>query len=241
MALIYTKLTDKTTVLAPRQGAGRKFDFDDNWTEIRMGMFFTGVAASGSNVANIDETVALTTYLDRITFGIKNSDTEDIPGAAGAKFLGATTRTGLTSDSAAAFAFRSGGGGSLCGAGYNGATLIGGTVAEDLGFPMRFSSASSASGYNGFFALKFVITNRGLATQSIGISCTSNPTIAGTDYSANALRTEMNNATYSAAATISWNNGATAYDIPDAYWVRTPFYNNTIRISAIRAIRYAPA
>ncbi|HEX2901443.1 MAG TPA: hypothetical protein VHS96_17140 [Bacteroidia bacterium] len=245
MALIYTKLLsplDKTTVLAPRQGGGRKFDFDDDWTEIRVGAFLVGVAATGSNDVNVTESVTLTTYLDRITFGIKNSDTEDAPGAAGTLFLGATTRTGLPSYSAAAQGFRSDSGGSLVAAGYNGASIIGGTVAEDLGGIMGFPDASGASGYNGFFCIRYRITNLGLSSQSVGVSLNNNATtVAGTDYSANALRTLMNNATFLTERAIAWNDGASAYDIPDAYYVRTPFYNNTLRLSAIRAIRYAPA
>ncbi len=238
MAIIYTKLTDKTVVLSPREGAGRKFNFS-SWTEVRVGMFFVGVSSSGPNVDNIAESVALSSVSDRISFGIKNSSTTDMPGVAGTKFLGVVTRTGLTSDSQAATAFRSAGGGGLSAAGYNGVTLIGGGAPEEID-PMVFPGASLSTGYNGFYALKFVISNLGGATQAVAISSSPESPVVGTDYSASALRTKINNATYGTPASIAWNSGGVALAIPDAVWVRMPFFNNAIRISAIRAIRYAP-
>lgn len=238
MAIIYTKLTDKTLVLSPREGEGRKFNFS-SWTEMRVGMFFTGVASSGSNVDNIAEVVALSAVADRISFGIKNSSNTDMPGVAGTTFLGVVSTTGLSSDSQVAFAYRSGGGGGLSAAGYNGATLIGGGAGESID-SMLFPSAALSSGYNGFYALKLVISNLGGATQAVAISATQENPVAGTDYSASALRTKINNATYGTPASVAWNSGGVALAIPDAVWVRMPFFNNTIRISAIRAIRYAP-
>ncbi len=100
------------------------------------------------------------------------------------------------------------------------------------------TDVTGAADYCGFFAVKLVITDRGLVTQQVTIGSASTKTISGSDYSTAALRLLINNASYGSRV-IDWNDGAAAYAIPDAFYVRMPFYNNRIRISAMRAIRYA--
>lgn len=241
MATIYQKtVSDKTLILAPREFILRPFDFQ-LWTEMRLGVFFGGVTSGGDNTQSSSETVTLSTSADRICFGLKNSSTNDIPGVTGSLFLGAMTGTGLSSQMPGGIDFgTTGTSNNLSGGGYDGTTLVGGTTAEyieDMKFP---SDTSAATSYNGFYAVKFVITNRGSSSQSISISSTAARTVSGTDYSAQALRLLINNATYGTPASVAWNTGAAARTIPDAIYIRMPFYSNRIRISAMRAIRYAP-
>lgn len=245
MATIYQKeVTDRTCILSPREYYFRPFDFD-NWTEMRMGILFSGVADSGDNTQSTDESVALSSVADLITFGIKDSATSVLPGQAGGLFLGARTWTTQASKSTVApegWAFRSGGGGGLAACGFAGTTLIGGTVSEDILPMVHGGAAASSTGYDGFYALKFVINNLGLSTQSVSISSTATVSVSGADYSASALRTLLNNATYGTVRTIAWNDGVSAYDIPDAVWIRMPFYSNRIRLSqpAPMLVRYQP-
>jgi hypothetical protein len=239
MANIYQKtVTDKTCILSPREYILRPFDFGTDWTEVRIGAYFSGIAASGDNTDSAAETVALASASDRIAFGIKDSATSDLPGFGAALFLGAVTETSSSSYCSGS-AFSALAATRLAAAGYHETTLVGGTstLSASMEYP---ASASGSTGYCGFFALKFVITNLGTASQSVAISGTRTATVSGTDYSASALQLLMNNNTYQAPVSIAWNDGAIARTIPDAFYCRMPFYSNRIRLSAIRCIRYAP-
>ncbi len=240
MALIYQKtVSDKTLILAPREFILRPFDFQA-WTEMRFGIYFGGVLSSGDNTSSTAETVALSTAADKIAFGIKDSATNDLPGFGAALFLGCVTQdTGSSRCSGQAFSDLASA--DCAAAGYHDTTLVGGAAGQLLGTALNYPlDTSVATGYNGFFALKFVITGIGTSAQAVIISAVSTTPIAGTDYSAQALRLDINNATYGTARTIAWNTGAAARTIPDAIYIRMPFYSNRIRISAMRAIRYAP-
>ncbi len=242
MALIYQKtVSDKMLILAPREFVLRPFDFHNDWTEMRFGVYFDAVTSTGDNTDSAAETVTLSTAADRILFGIKDSATNDLPGFGAALFLGCGTETGISSFCSGS-AFAGAGTADLDAIGYHDTTLVGGGGAGDrLGVVMQYTASSSgATGYNGFYALKFVIANRGTSSQTVTISGFSTQTIAGTDYSAQALRLLINNSVYGTARTLAWNTGAAARTIPDAIYIRMPFYSNRIRISAMRAIRYAP-
>lgn len=238
MATIYAKTgTDKTCILSPREYFMRPFDFQA-WTETRFGLYMDGVAASDDNTDSSAEAVATGSAADLIAIGMKDSATTNLPGVAGGLFLGvrneSTQSAGISGTS-----IQSNNNLSLAACGFNGATLVAGTSSDRVD-ALQFPSASPATGYNGFWAIKFVITNLGAATQSVAISTTATTPIAGTDYSASALRTLINNGTYSTPRTVAWNSGGVALDIPDAIFIRLPFYSNRIRISCMRAIRYAP-
>ncbi len=237
MALIYTKLTDKTTILAPRQGGGRKFNFGDDWTEVRMGVFASAVAATGSNDDNVNETLVPSGITDYITFGLKD-DSQTYPGMAGSLFIGLRNASTNTDSFGPATGFGTSGGAWLA-VGYHDATLVNGGGGTMQTGTLGAARASLASGYAAFMAVKIVISNRGLSSQSVACT-TAFSGISGTDYSASALRTQLNNASYTGSASFAWNDGATARDIPDCPWVRVPLFNNQLRISCIRAIRYAP-
>ncbi len=239
MALIYTKLTDKTTVLAPREGACRKFNFGTDWTEIRVGMFCSAIAATGSNNVNVAETLVPAGITDYITFGIKD-DSQTYPGQVGSTFLGVRSGT-VNVASTPPNGFYGTSAANWLSTGYYGATMV--QNATGMG-PSTYigggATASAATGYCGFFACKIVITNRGLSSQTVAMSIAHEEIVAGADYSASALRTAINNTAYGTAQSIAWNDGAAARAIPDCFWVRVPLYNNALRLSCIRAIRYAP-
>ena len=237
MASIYQKtVSDKTCILAPREFILRPFDFGA-WTEMRVGMYFSGVASSGDNTDSAVEAVTLSAFQDYITFGIKDSATNDLPGYGDALFLGACTVSSGTSYCSGSN-FQTQGGSFLASSGFHETTLVNGTSHLDsMVYP---ASAAGATGYCAFYAMKFVIANLGASSQAVTISsCTTSP-IAGTDYSAAALQIALNGATYGSATSVAWNTGAAARTIPDAFFLRLPFYSNRIRLSAIFASRYAP-
>ncbi len=241
MAQIYQKtVSDKTCILAPREFYLRPFDFGSDWTEMRVGIYFSGVTSGADDTTSVSETVTVSTAADNIYFGLKNSDTDDLPGFGTALFLGVMTQAASTSQLTAGSPnkIRSSAGDFLVSNGYHDTTLVTGTGGS--GVSMQFPAASGTSAYCGFFVVKFVINNLGLSSQTVDISMSETSSISGTDYSASALRLLINNATFTSAANVVWNTGAAARDIPDAVFIRMPFYNNRIRLSAIRAIRYAP-
>lgn len=245
-ALIYQKVAaDKTLILNPREGVQRAFDFGTAWTELRMGFFLSFVTAAGDNTAPAaNEAVVVSNVLDRIFVGLKNSDNAAVPGQASSLFIGLTNDAGssklddLGGDRSCAYS--EAGGTSLRARGYSGVTSVGADAAAIIGPISPRASVANATGYCGFYGIKFVITNRGLATQAVAVSVAQVTNVAGADYSANALLTKINNEPYVyGPGSIPWNTGAAAYNIPDAYYIRFPFYNNRARLSAVAIKRYA--
>ena len=239
MAEIYLKSAENTLILEPRESVKRPFDFGA-WTEMRMGVFFSGIASVGDNTNAAAETVVLVSNLDYLTFGIKDTSAY-LPGSTGSLFLGAVTPVNATSAGVYSGLYLSSSSGiaNLAACGSYDATFVLGTSASMIDCPQCPNTISGTTAYCGFYAVKFVISNIGAATQSVAISSAYANSVAGSDYSIAALRTAINNATYGAAKTVAWNTGAVASAIPTCAWIRLPFYNNRIRISSICLIKIA--
>jgi len=239
MAIIYQKTaSDKTCILNTRQALLRQFNFG-SWTQIRLGFFFSGVTAAGDNTQAVAESVAVSNPLDRIMFGIKNSDNDTFPGYAGSYFLGcATQNAGVSECNTQDFQSDTG---NLNAIGFDGATVVGGAVGQSLGNSMLWgANTAAATGYCGFYALQLIITNLGLATQQVAIRGATTSAIAGANYSESALRTYLNNGPWTGTqVTLAWNDGVAARSIPDGFFIYLPFFLNRIRLSAIMAVQYA--
>lgn len=240
-------VTDKTIILGPREGFIRPFDFGTDWTEMRIGMFISGVTSAGDNTGiSATETLALTTYADRLTVGIKDN-TDDLPGVAGTNFVGYGTNAthvaedqhmGIYNNSTGSYGARLNAM-SAIGTSFTARALINAGV-SGLQYP-NTATVAGASGYCGFWCIKITIADRGLGTQNISIDGAVTASVAGTDYSATALRSLMNSATFFDGGTaFDWfSAGPVALPIPDCVWIRNPYFSNRIRISCLRAIRYA--
>ncbi len=246
MAEIYTKTTKKTLILEPRECVIRQFDFGA-WTEMRMGMYFSGIAASGNDSQGLGETVAVASALDRITFGIKDSDTTNIPGETGSLFLGVLSETysstAITGNDSSAFRSAGASNGSssraLVAGGFVGTSLINGNPGSDLCVEPDYPAPTGSTAYCAFLALKFLITNIGLSSQTVTISASTATPVSGNAYTLANLRSAINAATYSNAKVVTWNTGAAARAIPDCWFLRLPFLNNRIRMPAIDMIKIA--
>lgn len=238
MALIYTKSAEKTLILSPREGYQRAFDFQD-WTEIRLGMFYSGVTAADDNTTAGSEIVTYNTVADAIAFGLKNSDNTVIPGLATSTFVGLFNKLSSQSESNASEFFCNGGGSGsgLYVSSFNGATNITNNLTAQASF--SYPAANGTTAYCGFLVLKMVMADRGLSTQNISMGTAVTSPVSGSDYSTAALRTAMNNASFGTLRTAQWNSGGVALTVPDSFYVRIPFYNNRLRISAMRASRYS--
>ncbi len=237
MAEIYQKLTENTLILAPREMVVRPFNFGA-WTEIRLGIYATMVTSAGNNSNASSETVAIASALDYYGFGIKTNNVT-APRVAGADFIGMQNIT------AASSLYTAGTPGNVQSASNPRGVIATGTSVIDETTnldQMDLPQAAGASGYNGFYGLRLVVGNIGLASQTIQIGAARRSTVAGTDYSNSALRTDIlsgGSTGYTMGTAKAWNTGAAARALPDAFYLRMPFYNARIRLSAMGMIKVA--
>jgi hypothetical protein len=238
MAEIYTKGSEKTRVLAPREGVFRQFDAGE-WTELRVGAFFSNVGSAGPNANSTLENYVPSVASDYLLFGLKNEG-QVLPGEAGSRFIGIRSQDNGSVQSNVSTGQQDSSGA------WRPVTYIDTTT--DLGaFPVMATTAmgggdpTGATGYANFVGIKFTIQDRGLATQTVSVTAQGTSAIAGNDYSAEALRVLLNTTPFSnAPGVMTWNDGVSAYDIPDCIFFRSPLFNNCIRMSAWRWVRYAP-
>ena len=240
--LPYEKEGVATAILAVRefQRASLTAKLGSDWTEARIGMYFTGVEAHDNNLAPPDETLVVDDVSDYVTFGLKDANSYFLPGESGSVFLGVRSTASISKVSAPGlgagwFADSN----EKCSAiGYAGTSLAdGGIVANG---PLLFPDAQASTGFNGFYCVKFTVNNRGAANQSVAISVARSGQISGTDYGKAALYQAINNSSFGAARNVIWNTGSIARALPDAAWVRIPFYNARIRIQEIMAVKISP-
>jgi len=231
-----------TAILAVRefQRATLSVKLGSNWTEARIGMFFSGVAAHEENAASPEELLTVADSSDYVFFGLKDAATYFLPGEAGGSFLGvrSTGATSKASSAASAIGWFADINEECSAVGYAGATLIdGGVIANGS---LRYPDPEPATAYNGFYSLKFVVNSRGLSTQSVSMSIARSEQVAGADYGKSALYQAINNGSYGPPRTVAWNDSGAARTLPDASWVRIPFYNSRIRIQEIMAVKISP-
>jgi len=243
MATILTKSARQVAVMAPREYLMRPFDFDTDWTEVQVGMFWCLIAGTGTDSQPSSETVVVSTPVQRVAFGLK-SETDDIPGTAGTNFLGVMTRTQSVFSQGNPFGPTSSlrdstGSSALCAVGYDGTTEVANAATNNTYMNFQYTT-NDATNYAEFYAVRFVIANRGLATQTVQVYSSSSTSGTKTPYSAAALKSCMENATWTAmGSALAYNDGASAYDIPSCFYVRTPFINNRLRLAGMRAVRIA--
>ncbi len=244
MAFAYQKTsTDKTFILGAREQVARQFDFGTDWTEIRIGMFWSPVSLASNNAAASLEGVPVSTVLDRYFFGIKDNSGL-VPGQAGSRYLGLTNRTGSALTSIVASTrdiWDQDPFGSMGAGGAYDTTFL--NVADQAGV-IGVADPSPSTSYCQYRGLRFVVVNRGLSSQTVKISSsvTATPSpVSGADYSAAALRSILSAfGNETSQVTVNWNNGSVAYDLPDSWFLRNPFFNNRFRVSCMNALKIAP-
>lgn len=241
MATIYQYVNnsiDKMLFFSPREAFQRKFDVG-NWTEIRLGLFFAANNSSSYTSSVSDENMTINAVEDMLTFGLKDSATTILPKASGSYFLGLSTNTGGGTVNVNATKFEHGTGASFYSMGYYGTASYGSTQnLSSLTFTDTLNTQNGASNYNGVYVLKLVLNNSGSASQTVTMSSYNAGKIGGTNYSAAALLNYMTTtATFGSTSAVTWNNGSTAYPIPDSFWLRVPHRNNAIRLSALGLVK----
>lgn len=234
----YEKNGELTSILFPREYMRARVveGLGSNWTEARLAMFFSGIDSGDNNAPVVEENVPVQDNSDYLTFGLKDFTSQVDPGDAGSLFLGMRS-TGLTSTATAQrFADSTG---SCSAVGCDGTTIVNGGVLQNgaLAFP---SDPSGIEAFNGFYCLKLKIFNRGTGSQFVRISASQNSPVTGSDYSKARLLNMTQNASFGLETSVTWNSGGSARSIPNAAWVRLPFYLSRIRIQAFIAIKVSP-
>jgi hypothetical protein len=238
MSNIYEKIVgDKTLVLTARDGFMRKFNFG-SWTDMAVGMYFTGIVGNNSPLTS-QENLTIVTHADRIAFGLKNSTNTILPGFEGSYFVGMGSSVSATNAAALVTSYGDNNGSNF-GVAFNGTTIVSASLGiqnTNLEFPAN--GGTGVSSYNGFWVSRFTISNRGLSNQSIAVKSSRTGTVTGTDYSTDSLFSRINNVDWNVTPVpLAWNDGVNALPIPDAVWIRMPFYTNIIRISSVAAVKF---
>lgn len=242
MANIYAhNAYDNVLVLEPREAFQRKFDIG-SWREVRLGMFWTMTGLNTFTSSCADETVTQVTKQDILAIGLKDSATSILPGFSGSYFIGVSI-TGSSGHNVVlgqpgAINISDSTNSSFFGAGFYGtSSYFGG---QDLTVPA--ANYVTETNYSGFYGVRMILNNSGSSSQTVSVyvSSTYNPSVGNTNYyTSSYLNQYMQNATWSTVSTFNWNDGVSAYPIPDSVWIRTPFYFNRLRISAIRLVKYS--
>lgn len=246
MALVYEKIVgDKTVILEPREACIRiPLASANPWTELRIAIAVSATSTAASNAAYPSESFAASTVYDRFAWGLKNSDTDDLPGVAGTSFWGILTPNGQTVDiTHTTGSFNAGTLGKTY-AVWDGATLIDSeSPADGLNFYFGTSTeVQAATLFAAFWGMRIVITNRGAATQTVQFAASDDSHGNKTDCSETALRTFLTALPgfTSLCPAITANSGGVALDVPDAFFFRMPLLSSRVRLHNVMVMQAAP-
>jgi hypothetical protein len=226
--------SDKTLLPAPRQGYRRRSNIGSNWTDVRLGIFFTVVPSGNDDAACVTETVVDNGFPDWFTFGLKDSSAS-APYTAGTRFVGIRQWQNfrITTDNSA-------GAGEMIHSGLLSVATAGSGAAELalFGFSMnpRFPQYSAGT-VNGFWGLKMVVNNAGLSSQSIRLHTNMTGTTAIADVSKTNLRTNLLGSFTDCGGDVAFNESGAALTLPDTLWIRLPTFNNRIRITTYGVLK----
>ncbi len=240
---IATQAGNQQAIPVARGNYYRQSQVGTNWNEVRVGMLYQVIPSSGLDGASAAETVTASSYLDWGCFGLMNSRTSSsaIPGVAGVQFVGMAINT--VNASSIANNSNSSGTGWINGnygrtaCSINGTSIL--TASSNLIYQITYAQYN-ASTYAAYLGLRFVVANKGGATQTITVyinDCSSSGSGKGPFAITQAtaipvLRSHMTNDTMSANASLTWNAGGVALALPDSFIVRLPFLNNCLRMAA---------
>lgn len=250
MATIYQKTdtllgTKNALILGSREAMFRPFNFGA-WTEVRIGLYASFTLLNNNNSTPVSENVTWASYLDTFAFGL-NADAATIPGQTGNYFIGHGIAIGTGNPNANAVSLQGSSPWRIKGNNINsivGFTSLNGVMAENASdstssFEWGTSSAPiNPASYAGFVGLRFVVSNAGLATQTIQVysswnSDDSNP------YTLASLKSELlafsNNIVNKGVG--QWNTGSAALALPSYFYLRSSLLSNQIRVHAYEAIK----
>lgn len=196
------------------------------WTEIKI-----GIAVSLTDDVDVNADVGSNSEIltndpkNNFYLGLKSNNLI-FPGELGTEFVGFATHQGGRYINRNVL--------NAGGASPNIRALRGETLIDTGGPPNNFQPARDDAhltvDYVRLYLMRYVVTNRGAANQTIGIAdddgeFSSTPTISK-------LRQELSNWTGSTTE-VDWFYGGQALPVPDALFIRWPFFETRLRIHSI--------
>ncbi len=221
--------TDKVLILDIREAFQRNHGFGTDWTELRLGMYFSIVPLVGDDAAATAETVITNTYLDIAAFGLKDSSS-NAPLSAGSRFVGMIFgKPGADNYSHGANNV----GGATIGTPYR--VSIDGTSILSTTTSGSFSLNQYNVGTHAVMFLKLVVNNKGLSTQTISMDTGS--THGMTSVSSNDLRSYFSSYSSAGNSTVTWNAASAALPLPTHIYARIPTLNHRLRITTCGVLK----
>lgn len=239
-AEIYQKTaSDRVLIIEPQVGWLQPFNVG-SWTQLAIGLWWSATTEADDNAVPTTAITGTGSATNLMTFGLKESSL-NLPGESGTRFIGYTASNALATATSYIIAtsteHRIIVSGAFNGRGYFG-SILDTTFSVTLntpnsGFANPGNNMSTSSNYCNFFGMKFVVLNSGLSTQQIevyspnatNVTPTSTPTIES-------LRTTFLPSLTTLVHTAAWNDGASAYALPTAMFLRFPFTGIRARIHA---------
>lgn len=245
MGLIYNKasigiINDKCLVLEPRDHLMIPFD-EGNWNQIDLVIAAAIVDPINFNETGSNETIDSTINSNKYFFGLKNSSNLNLPRTSGSSFIGVSAPSSVTSrvqpEGSARQAITDTGAGLeyiYPGWSYDTDVNLGGIFSFTM-YLGKGTDVNTNDDYCAVLGIRYTISNRGTATQQIDISVTNTGLETGAP-TINNINSIMNSAAKSVASPQPPNfvdGSSVPYDIPDALYLRWPYYNNALRISSL--------
>ena len=239
MATIHTKSSKNMLILDSREHEIRQTNMGTDWHEVRIGGIFVTVPNGDPEQATpAAETIPYVTYLDRFTFGLRNSGSA-IPGQDGCNFLGISTNNTQAVywtpfENIAVRAIGSSVNGELRYAAFSGSSVLGMTSGGKESAAFQGPTLWGAAGIGNFFGIRYIVNNSGSVNQTITMDTTSTTNGILSLTESNAILTLsqlLTTSTYSNQTILVWNDGVSAMPLPDSWMLRTPFL--TMRLSTL--------
>jgi hypothetical protein len=230
MATKFTVSGKAQVAQASHEREKRLTNFGVDWNELRIGLIGIMVPTLSDDAIAVAEQVNFASYVDWFTFGLINN-VLTIPGQAGTQFIGIcskvagrvdvvanTSALGYVQDNSNAFSYVS----------MDGASII----TNQADFAKRWIIPRwYNTGLGSLYALKLVVTDQGLATQTVTVSSFSDGTseVLTPANAKSTLRALLTGVTYAVPKVLQWNSGGAALPLPDTWFLRAPFISNRIR------------
>ncbi len=247
MATIFQKVTgDNCVILDPRESLIYPFNFGDDWTEIRMGVYVSMCATGDDNSLPIFSTISDNSAINRPFIGFKNNN-NSFPQSASCSFAGFSSP--ITEGTILQIApGTSSAGLELAGSSSNTYSFLLSNDASQVkdsagGFSsMQWPYAGSVgdTAYFGVFVAKLCVTPTNIYTGTNYV--THNATAGGSNVGIASLRKDVANASFSSPVTgfFTYDFTATGTPIakPNAAFIYSPMFNSRLRIHNIVVERY---
>lgn len=236
--------SDVSVVLSPNEYYQKAFDFGDDWTEIKMGLFYSYTSSlSDANTSlgvggKIDSGG---TTADTFTYfgAVKDTPEKYIPTDTGAgTFMGMR----LVSSSDALGRFLASGADYLDLKISNGETILGSytSISNAQAVPIPFDTSGDTTLFAGYTAIKLSVLDKGLVTQRVEVSTYRpdssilTPQNSITDVSLPNLKNLINGTDFVTTAQIrEFNDGVSALPLPDAFFFYNAFQDARPRLHAV--------